>query len=45
MSYVVRAFRCPRPVWFRTSAITVGYVLAQFAEQWLRTGGLHSRLG
>jgi hypothetical protein len=39
MSFVARAFRCVRPVWFRPSAIAVGFVLAQVAEQYLRTGG------
>lgn len=30
MSYVIRAFRTPRPIWFRPSAIAVGWLLAQF---------------
>jgi hypothetical protein len=30
------AFHCPRSPLFRPSAIAVGWVLAQYAEQWLR---------
>jgi len=36
---LVEVFRCDRPVWFRPSAIGVGFVLAQFVEQWWRTRG------
>lgn len=43
MRFVIRAFTCERPVWFRPSAIAVGWVLAQILEQWLRTGMIHSR--
>ena len=39
MRALVEVFRCDRPVWFRPSAIGVGFVLAQFVEQWWRTRG------
>lgn len=39
------AFSAARPLWFRPSAIALGYVLAQYVEQFIRTGGIHSRLG
>lgn len=42
MSFVLRAFRCVRPVWFRPSAIAVGWLLAQLLEHRLRTGRWHS---
>jgi hypothetical protein len=44
MMFVVRAFRCDRPVWFRTSAIAVGWMLAQILEERQRTGGWGLRL-
>jgi hypothetical protein len=45
MRTIYCAFHCRRPVWFRPSAIAVGWVLAQFLEQWLRTKGLSSTCG
>lgn len=37
---VIRAFTRYRPVWFRPSAIAVGWVLGQLAYQYLSTGTL-----
>lgn len=36
---IVQAFTRDRPLWFRPSAIAVGFVAAQFLEQWWRTRG------
>lgn len=38
MRYLISVFRRPRNILFRPSAITVGWVLAQILEQYLRTG-------
>ena len=35
-----RIWTCRRPLWYRPSAIAVGWVLGQLAYQYLMTGGL-----
>jgi len=45
MTYLIDLFRSPRPVWYRPSAIAVGFIAAQYLDQWLRTGGIRSISG
>ena len=45
MRTIYCSFHCPRPLWFRPSAIAVGWILAQFLDQLINKGALTGTCG
>jgi hypothetical protein len=45
MRTIYRAWSCKRPLWFRPSAIAVGWVLAQILYQFLSRGDVYGTCG
>lgn len=45
MKTIYCAFHCRRPLWFRPSAVAVGWVIAQYLEQYLRSGSFLGTCG